>query len=289
MKDLHALVVEDDPDISIALVDTLQGAGFRVSSALDGRSAMGIAAQDPPDLVTLDLTLPHMDGIEVCRRIREQSDCYIVIVSARSEEVDKLIGLEVGADDFVLKPFSPRELRARIAALFRRPRMASPLLTEHPPRQAVHVPAQAQAQAQVQPQLPPQTQSETRDLDCGAGLLILTERREVTIDGGLVDLTRIEYDVLAYLAGRLSRVCTREEMVLAIWSSALTHDHHLVDVHVANLRGKLRRHSDAVWIHTIRGIGYRMDREKPSSNLVSASAQPSSEGEPQDWARGWNL
>ena len=122
MQELHALVVEDDPDISSALVETLEGAGFRVTSARDGRAAVGVAAADPPDLVTLDLTLPHMDGIEVCRRIRETSDCYIVIVSARSDEVDKLIGLEVGADDFVLKPFSPRELRARVAALFRRPR-----------------------------------------------------------------------------------------------------------------------------------------------------------------------
>ncbi len=105
-------------------METLEGAGFRVTSARDGRAAVDVAAADPPDLVTLDLTLPHMDGIEVCRRIRETSDCYIVIVSARSDEVDKLIGLEVGADDFVLKPFSPRELRARVAALFRRPRSA---------------------------------------------------------------------------------------------------------------------------------------------------------------------
>ena len=91
MQDLHALVVEDDPDISSALVETLEGAGFRVTSARDGRQAVEVAAGDPPDLVTLDLTLPHMDGIEVCRRIRESSDCYIVIVSARSDEVDKLI------------------------------------------------------------------------------------------------------------------------------------------------------------------------------------------------------
>ena len=95
--------------------------------------------------------------------------------------------------------------------------------------------------------------------------MINSARREVQIDGAIVELTRIEYDVLEYLATHLSRVCTREEMVLAIWSSALTHDHHLVDVHVANLRGKLRRHSDATWIHTIRGIGYRMDREGPAA------------------------
>ena len=108
---------------------------------------------------------------------------------------------------------------------------------------------------------PSQPADEPSTISCGAGLVINSARREVQVDGTIVDLTRIEYDVLEYLATHLSRVCTREEMVLAIWSSALTHDHHLVDVHVANLRGKLRRHSDATWIHTIRGIGYRMDRE----------------------------
>ncbi|UFN42860.1 response regulator transcription factor [Nocardioides okcheonensis] len=271
MQDLHALVVEDDPDISSALVETLEGAGFRVSSAPDGRAAVDIAAADPPDLVTLDLTLPHMDGIEVCRRIREASDCYIVIVSARSDEVDKLIGLEVGADDFVLKPFSPRELRARVAALFRRPRTASAV--EEAQAQAPRVPA------------PSQPADEATTIACGAGLVINSARREVQVDGTIVELTRIEYDVLEYLATHLSRVCTREEMVLAIWSSALTHDHHLVDVHVANLRGKLRRHSDATWIHTIRGIGYRMDREG-EGRRTGGGPYLVARFDSEDWARG---
>ncbi|RYB93943.1 response regulator transcription factor [Nocardioides oleivorans] len=273
MQDLHALVVEDDPDISSALVETLEGAGFRVTSAPDGRAAVGIAASDPPDLVTLDLTLPHMDGIEVCRRIRETSDCYIVIVSARSDEVDKLIGLEVGADDFVLKPFSPRELRARVAALFRRPRSGA--ATEEPAAQAPHVPS------------PARPADEPSTISCGAGLVINSARREVQVDGTIVDLTRIEYDVLEYLATHLSRVCTREEMVLAIWSSALTHDHHLVDVHVANLRGKLRRHSAATWIHTIRGIGYRMDREDdPRERRAGGGPFLVAHFDSEDWAKG---
>ena len=271
MQDLHALVVEDDPDISSALVETLSGAGFRVTTALDGKQAVGKASEDPPDLVTLDLTLPHMDGIEVCRRIRETSDCYIVIVSARSDEVDRLIGLEVGADDFVLKPFSPRELRARVAALFRRPRTGSPVEDE-PAAATPHVPSPARP-------------TDENSISAGAGLVINSARREVQVDGAIVDLTRIEYDVLAYLASHLSRVCTREEMVMAIWSSNLTHDHHLVDVHVANLRAKLRRHSEATWIHTIRGIGYRMD---------AVGQQRQSGGGPylvarfdgEDWARG---
>jgi DNA-binding response OmpR family regulator len=275
VQELHALVVEDDPDISSALVETLEGAGFRVTSALDGRRAVSAAAADPPDLVTLDLTLPHMDGIEVCRRIRETSDCYIVIVSARSDEVDKLIGLEVGADDFVLKPFSPRELRARVAALFRRPRTGA--VAEEPVNgRGPQVPS------------PAQPVDEPSTISAGAGLVINSARREVQIDGSIVELTRIEYDVLEYLATHLSRVCTREEMVLAIWSSALTHDHHLVDVHVANLRGKLRRHSDATWIHTIRGIGYRMDREGDEQQERRAGGGPYlvARIDSEDWARG---
>ncbi len=274
MQDLHALVVEDDPDISSALVETLEGAGFRVTSARDGRQAVEVAAGDPPDLVTLDLTLPHMDGIEVCRRIRESSDCYIVIVSARSDEVDKLIGLEVGADDFVLKPFSPRELRARVAALFRRPRSAG-TTDDASASSALHVPS------------PSQPADEPSTIAAGAGLVSNSARREVQVDGAIVDLTRIEYDVLEYLATHLSRVCTREEMVLAIWSSALTHDHHLVDVHVANLRGKLRRHSDATWIHTIRGIGYRMDREgSQEDRRAGGGPYLVARIDSEDWARG---
>lgn len=273
MQELHALVVEDDPDISSALAETLAGAGFRVTTARDGREAVSLAASDPPDLVTLDLTLPHMDGIEVCRRIRETSDCYIVIVSARSDEVDKLIGLEVGADDFVLKPFSPRELRARVAALFRRPRSAT---TDEPPAPPLHLPT------------PSQPIDDSTSISAGAGLVINSARREVTVDGTIVELTRIEYDVLEYLATHLSRVCTREEMVLSIWSSALAHDHHLVDVHVANLRGKLRRHSDATWIHTIRGIGYRMDREDAGQPERRAGGGPYlvARIDSEDWARG---
>ena len=254
-------------------METLEGAGFRVTSARDGREAVSAAAADPPDLVTLDLTLPHMDGIEVCRRIRETSDCYIVIVSARSDEVDKLIGLEVGADDFVLKPFSPRELRARVAALFRRPR--SGVASEEHARQAP-------------PQVPTPAQpaDEPSTINAGAGLVINSARREVQVEGTIVELTRIEYDVLEFLATRLSRVCTREEMVMAIWSSALTHDHHLVDVHVANLRGKLRRHSDATWIHTIRGIGYRMDREGAQDRRAGGGPYLVARIDSEDWARG---
>lgn len=273
MHNLNALVVEDDPDISSALEETLHAAGFVVSTASDGRSAVDAAAVSPPDLVTLDLSLPRMDGIEVCRRIREHSDCYIVIISAREDEIDRLIGLEVGADDYILKPFSPRELRARVAALFRRPR--SQTFDGLVPAQASAADLRGGADAAGDPDT----------IRCGAGLVVHQTRREVRIDGNVVELTRIEYDVLAHLATRMSRVCTREEMVLDIWSSALTHDHHLVDVHVANLRAKLRRHSATTWIHTIRGIGYRLD---PAGDDVAlpprARSLPVSSFEPDDWS-----
>ena len=275
MQARTAVVVEDDRDIGDAISKLLDQAGFDVVVARTGAEALAVIGEGHPDLVTLDLTLPHMDGIEVCRRIRETSDCYIVIVSARSDEVDKLIGLEVGADDFVLKPFSPRELRARVAALFRRPRSGA-LAEEAATSRAPHVPS------------PSQPADEPSTISAGAGLVINSARREVQVNGTIVDLTRIEYDVLDYLATHLSRVCTREEMVLAIWSSALTHDHHLVDVHVANLRGKLRRHSDATWIHTIRGIGYRMDREGEDQQDRRAGGGPYlvARIDSEDWARG---
>lgn len=273
MQDMHALVVEDDPDILSALDETLRAAGFTVTTARDGASAVDAAAADPPDLVTLDLNLPRIDGIEVCRRIRAHSDCYIIIISARADEIDRLIGLEVGADDFMLKPFSPRELRARVAALFRRPR-----------GQVLHGLVPAQVTAVDLRQVPAAADGADDTIRCGAGLVVYEARREVRIEGDVVDLTRIEYDVLAHLATRLSRVCTREEMVMAIWSSALPHDHHLVDVHVANLRSKLRQHSATTWIHTIRGIGYRLDPAGDGSPAARARSIPVASFEPDDWA-----
>ena len=253
MRDLRALVIEDDPDISWVVEASLEAAGFQVTTVADGRSAVDAVMARPPDLITLDLGLPLMDGIEVCRRIREVTDCYVVIISAREDEIDRLIGLEVGADDFMLKPFSPRELRARVAALFRRPRG----------RASVH---QLPAQATSQDLRGPVAGDDTRPaIDCGGGLVIHLASREVRVDGDVVDVTRMEYDVLEHLASRLSRVCTREDMVRTIWSSTLPHDHHLVDVHVANLRAKLRRHSATSWIHTVRGVGYRLDLARSAS------------------------
>ena len=245
MQGLHALVVEDDPDIAAVIEQTLAAAGFEVTRAADGLAAVEAARTHPPDLVTLDITLPQMDGIEVLRHLRETNDCYVVIVSARADEIDRLVGLEVGGDDYLVKPFSPRELRARVTALFRRPRgPVSADIAAGPPRGS-DPDASAAPRSSV--------------IDCGGGLVVDPGRREVRIDGNTLDLTRIEYEILAHLAGRLATVCTRQEMVSAIWPSPLVHDHHLVDVHVANLRAKVSKHSDRSWLRTIRGIGYRLD------------------------------
>lgn len=249
MQGLHALVVEDDPDIASVIEETLAAAGFEVTCAADGRAAVEAARSRPPDLVTLDITLPQMDGIEVLRHLRETNDCYVVIVSARTDEIDRLVGLEVGGDDYIIKPFSPRELRARVTALFRRPRgTVGPDGSED----ELEGPQGSDPGRSAAPR--------SAVIDCGAGLLVDPDRREVQIDGKTLDLTRIEYEILAHLAERLGTVCTREEMVSAIWNSPLVHDHHLVDVHVANLRAKVSKHSDRAWLRTIRGIGYRLDR-----------------------------
>ena len=254
MNTQRALVVEDDQDISALVAQTLTMAGFDVSTAANGLDAVAIAEALDPDLITLDLTLPGMDGLEVCRRVRERSDCYVIMLTARHEEVDRLIGLEVGADDYMVKPFSPRELRARAAALFRRPRHGTLLVTEPQPANG------SSARLGV--------------IDGGGGLVISRDRREVTINDHLVPLTRTEFDLLDHLAGRAGSVCTRADMVRAVWETDFTDDQHLVDVHIANLRRKLKQGSNRTWIHTVRGVGYRFDPVAASSDVGARMSAP---------------
>ena len=227
-----ALVVEDDADIGDAIGEALGLAGFEVTVVGNGEKALAALSAQTPDLVTLDLSLPDIDGLELCRRIRLTSDCYIIMVSARNAEVDKLTGLAAGADDFITKPFSLRELQARVAALFRRPRRSEPA-----------TPARADV------------------LDGGAGLTVDRSAREVRVDGEPVELTRTEVDLLAHLVARPGVVIGRDELLRAVWSTEFVpEDTHNVDVHLANLRRKLRRHSDVGWIRTVRGVGLRFDR-----------------------------
>ncbi|MBI1379305.1 MAG: response regulator [Frankiales bacterium] len=218
-----ALVVEDEDQIRQVVAAYLERDGFTVIQAADGLDAVTQAEQQQPDVIVLDLMLPGLDGVEVCRRIRTFSDTYIVMVTARTEEVDTLIGLSVGADDYMTKPFSPRELVARIRTIMRRPRN------------------------QPQP-----------GRRCG-GLIIDPDARQVTLDGELVDLTRTEFDILDVLSANPRHVHPRERLVDDVWGPGWVGDPRLVDVHVSHIRAKLGDDiSDPRFIVTVRGVGFRM-------------------------------
>ena len=226
-----ALVVEDAPDIRLLLCETLRQAGFEPVGAGTGASALEQARRRPPDLVTLDLSLPDMDGIEVCRQLRGMTNAYIVMLTGRAEETDRLIGLEVGADDYLGKPFSPRELRARVGAMFRRPRLADPGAADREDDEAA--------------------------LRIGE-LVMDRESREVTLAGRPVELTRTEFDLLEAFMSRPRRVWGRDTLARRVWRTDWPGDDHVIDVHVANLRRKLGESAQSGrWVHTVRGVGYR--------------------------------
>jgi two-component system, OmpR family, response regulator len=230
-----AVVVEDDPDISMLLKDVLEMAGFTVHEAASGRDGIHLVRSVSPDLVTLDLGLPDVDGITVCRTIREFTDAYVLMITARTDEIDRLLGLEIGADDFVDKPFSPREIQARVTALFRRPRSLGAAGRTHPPAEAEH--------------------SVVRHGELEVDL----DGRIVTLAGAELSLTRIEFDLLATMLGAPRRVWTRENLLRTVWGAQWVGDDHLVEVHVGNLRRKLGDDArTARWIRTVRGVGYRL-------------------------------
>jgi DNA-binding response OmpR family regulator len=234
-----ALVIEDAPDICFLLCETLRQGGFDATGAATGAEGLELAAQLQPDLVTLDLTLPDLDGIEVCRRLRAVSNAYLIILTARGDEPDRLIGLEVGADDYMLKPFSPRELRARVGAMFRRPRLNDP---------GPFVPGAGSTGA------PDPDADELRSGD----LVMDLESRQVTLAGQAVPLTRTEFDLLAAFMGRPRRVWERDTLARMVWHTDWPGGDHVIDVHVANLRRKLGDSAhEGRWIHTVRGVGYR--------------------------------
>ena len=233
-----ALVIEDDADIRALVAAVLAGSGFDVHQSGTGRDVEVLLEKHQPDLITLDLGLPDVDGVEVCRRIRESSDAYIIMLTARTEEGDRLIGLHVGADDYMTKPFSTRELQARVTALFRRPRHPSASATNNVQKASTPSP----------------------NLELGGGLVIELDRREVKVSGVAVPLTRTEFDLLVLFAQRAGQVWDRPSIVREMWQSDFQGSKNLVDAHVGNLRRKLDVASPgAVWIHTVRGIGFRLD------------------------------
>lgn len=218
------VVVDDEPPLVELVTRYLEREGYRVHAAHDGLAALEVIARTDPDVVVLDLMLPGIDGLEVARRIRRERDPYIVMLTARTDEVDRIVGLRVGADDYVTKPFSPNELVARIQAMLRRPR-------------------------QLQP----------RGVRRFGDLTVDPEARVVTVGGEAVELTRTEFDLLDALSDQPRLVLTKERLLERVWGSAAYRDDHVVAVHVANLRRKLGDTSEEPrFIQTVRGVGYRM-------------------------------
>ena len=225
---LRVLVVDDETSLAQVIAGYLEREGFQVTSAYDGPSAVEQARRDRPDLVVLDVMLPGFDGIEVCRQLRTFTDAYIIMLTARDEEVDKVVGLSVGADDYLVKPFSPRELIARVRAMLRRPRTTD-----------------AAAPAASSPPV------------AFADLVVDLEGRQVARQGVRIDLTRTEFDLLATLAARPRAAFTRRQLLDAAWGEGWYGDEHVVDVHIAHLRSKIG--DDAAsprYIRTVRGVGY---------------------------------
>jgi DNA-binding response OmpR family regulator len=227
------LVVEDTDEIRELVVTVLRRAGFDVREASSGAAALEEVRRDAPDLIVLDLGLPDADGTEVCRQIRAETPCYVLMLTARAEEVDLLIGLAVGADGYMAKPFSPRELVARVQAMLRFPR-----------------PVQAPAES-----LTPAEESVRRL----AELEVDEQTREVRVDGAVVDLTRTEFDLLAALASRPGRVLQRETLLREVWQTDWEGNLRLVEAHMSNLRRKLVAAGlNSPEIRTVRGVGYRL-------------------------------
>jgi DNA-binding response OmpR family regulator len=222
---MRALVVDDEPSLVTVVAGYLTREGYLVDTAEDGEAALDAARRHPPDIVILDLMLPGIDGIEVCRRLRTFSDAYVIMLTARAEEVDKLIGLSVGADDYVTKPFSPRELVARVKVMLRRPRTGTPA-------------------------------GEVRRF---GALAIDAQAREVRLDGTPVELTRTEFDLLDALSARPRLAFSRAQLIEAVWGNGWVGDEHLVDIHIGHVRRKLGDDpADPRYIRTVRGVGYRM-------------------------------
>jgi DNA-binding response OmpR family regulator len=219
IRPAKVLVVDDEAPIRDLVQGYLRREQLEALVAEDGPSALEAARRDHPDVVILDLNLPGLDGIEVCRRLRTFSDAYVVMLTARGEEVDRIVGLSIGADDYLVKPFSPRELMARIHALLRRQRVARRSLPD--------------------------------------GLDIDVPRRRVSVDGLPVELTAIEFDLLAALVREPGVVVARGGLMAEIWGAGF--DDHLLDVHVGKLRRKLGDEAAAPrFIETVRGVGFRL-------------------------------
>ena len=226
MSEQAVMVVDDEAAIRQILRRYLEADGYKVVEACDGQEALDRFRASPTDVVVLDVMMPGMDGLETLRRLRSMSDSYVIMLTARTEEVDRLVGLAVGADDYMTKPFSPRELVARVKAVLRRPRSSTSVAADDILR-----------------------------LD---GIEIDPVRHEVRRDGSPVDLSALEFDLLSALAASPGRVFSRRQLLERIWGFDFFGDERVVDVHIRNLRRKLGDDSDNPrFISTVRGVGYK--------------------------------
>jgi len=220
----HILVVDDEPRIAEIAKDYLEHAGFRVTTADNGPDALAIARTRRPDLVVLDLGLPRMDGLDVTRALRKQSNVPIIMLTARVDESDKLVGLEIGADDYVTKPFSPKELVARVRAVFRRVDAAP----------------------------------ERGDVVRAGDVVLEQSKMRARVAGRAIDLTPTEFELLATLARQPGRVFTRAQLLDAIRGVAVESFDRAIDAHVKNVRRKIEPDPHAPrYVLTVHGVGYK--------------------------------
>ena len=226
------LVVDDEESILELLRYNLEKEGYSVLSVRDGAEALEVAKREKPDLVLLDLMLPVVDGLEVCRRLRQSSNVPILMLTAKREETDRIVGLELGADDYLTKPFGIRELLARVRAILRRTRGYEEL----GPSQRITV----------------------------RGLVIDPERHEVIVCGKKVELTLKEFELLSFLARNPGRVFPREELLERLWDYEFLGDSRTLDVHIRHLREKIEVDpSNPIYIKTVRGVGYKLEVPEP--------------------------
>ena len=220
------LLVDDDANLRQALTYSLKQEGFDVLGAADGKSGLESFRRDRPDVVVLDVMMPGLDGLEVCRRIRAESDVPIVMLTVRDNEVDRVVGLEIGADDYLGKPFSTRELVARVRAMLRRARRVA----ERPAGEEY----------------------------AADGLVLDSVRHRVTRDGDEVVLTPKEFELLAFLMAHRGQVFGRDQLLASVWGFDFAGESRTVDTHVKTLREKLGDPAERPrWIETVRGVGYR--------------------------------
>ena len=295
------LVVDDERKLVDLVRGYLLAEGLHVLVAYDGLSALEVARAERPHVVVLDVMLPGLDGIEVCRALRQFSDAYVLMLTARSEEIDKIIGLSVGADDYLTKPFSPRELVARVKAMLRRVQSPGAGL---PVRDSAPAASALGASAPVSP-VGDSSASAGREASGGAGagreasggaggaggagfpplvfgdLVIDEGRHEVTRGGEQVRLTPREFSLLAALASQPGRVFTRDQLLRQVWGDEYYGD-HVVDVRVTHLRKKLDDDpSDPRYIETVRGVGYRLKTPPSAPPSAPPSTPPSPPISPQ--------